>query len=82
METIRRKLVRWINDHRKEIVDGRTDTALPPSLDDRQADSWEPLLAIANRAGGVWEGRKAEDGKPASRSWGLSNTTTRRTRNC
>ena len=58
VETIRRKLVRWINDHRKEIVDGRTDTALPPSLDDRQADSWEPLLAIANRAGGVWKGEE------------------------
>lgn len=31
--------------------------ALPPSLGDRQADVWEPLLAIADLAGGSWPTR-------------------------
>jgi len=30
------------------------DDALPEELSDRQQDSWEPLLAIADAAGGAW----------------------------
>ncbi|MGI8778249.1 MAG: DUF3631 domain-containing protein [Acidimicrobiales bacterium] len=30
---------------------------LPAALDDRAADGWEPLLAIADAAGGQWPGR-------------------------
>ena len=30
------------------------DDALPPELDDRAQDGWEPLLAIADAAGGHW----------------------------
>ena len=33
------------------------DAALPPELDDRAQDGWEPLLAIADAAGGDWPGR-------------------------
>jgi len=32
------------------------DEALPPELDDRAQDGWEPLLAIADAAGGHWPG--------------------------
>jgi hypothetical protein len=28
--------------------------SIPPELDDRSADGWEPLLAIADAAGGLW----------------------------
>ena len=37
------------------------DEALPEQLGDRQQDSWEPLLAIADAAGGQWpaQARKA-----------------------
>jgi hypothetical protein len=30
---------------------------IPPDLDDRAADGWEPLLAIADAAGGAWPAR-------------------------
>jgi len=32
------------------------DEDLPPDLDDRAQDGWEPLLAIADAAGGHWPG--------------------------
>jgi hypothetical protein len=32
------------------------DEVLPPELDDRAQDGWEPLLAIADAAGGNWPG--------------------------
>jgi hypothetical protein len=33
------------------------DSAAPPELPDRAADAWEPLLAIADAAGGTWPSR-------------------------
>jgi hypothetical protein len=33
------------------------DPAIPPELDDRAAEAWEPLLAIADLAGGEWPRR-------------------------
>jgi hypothetical protein len=36
----------------ERLTDARP--ALPPELSDRQADVWEPLLAIAEAAGGEW----------------------------
>ena len=30
---------------------------MPDALDDRAADSWEPLLALADAAGGEWPQR-------------------------
>ena len=34
-----------------------TDVTVPEELHDRAADSWEPLLAIADTAGGTWPAR-------------------------
>jgi len=34
-----------------------TDVTVPDALPDRAADSWEPLLAIADAAGGTWPQR-------------------------
>ena len=49
---ISRKLVRWATDIKAQVVESAT--ALPNSLDDRQKDNWEPLLTIADIAGGQW----------------------------
>jgi putative DNA primase/helicase len=47
-----RKLVRWTADNRGKI--GTAQPAIPEILHDRAADNWEPLLAIADVAGGNW----------------------------
>jgi putative DNA primase/helicase len=50
--THRRKLMRWSLDNAATL---KTSTpALPRGLDDRAADGWEPLLAIADAIGGAW----------------------------
>ena len=45
-----------------EAVDALTDAepALPDALSDRAQDGWEPLLAIADLAGGVWPDRSRQ----------------------
>ena len=57
LEVLRSKIARWIDDHRGEILSALSIVAFPPGMDDRQQDSWEPLLAIANVAGGEWPER-------------------------
>ena len=54
---LQRKIARWIGDNRKAILQDRGEVAFPPTLDDRQRDCWEALLAIANKAGGLWPKR-------------------------
>jgi hypothetical protein len=49
---VRQKLVRWALDHRDNIANARPE--IPKSLNDRQSDNWEALLAIANLLGGDW----------------------------
>ncbi len=50
-----RKLARWAQDNLEELRDA--NPATPSGLDDRAADAWEPLLAIADLAGGDWPQR-------------------------
>ncbi len=46
------KAARWAADHFEKL---RTqDPASPESLDDRAADNWRPLLAVAEMAGEKW----------------------------
>jgi hypothetical protein len=40
-----------------ESVTVVTDVTVPETLNDRAADSWEPLLAVADAAGGAWPAR-------------------------
>ena len=47
-----RKLARFAADNNEQVSQARPD--LPPSLNDRAQDNWEPLLAIAKVAGGDW----------------------------
>lgn len=51
-ETIQRKLCRFAEDHEEDIR--KAKPSLPEELNDRAQDNWEPLLAIADTAGGVW----------------------------
>ena len=50
--TLRRQCARFALDNAQAVGSARPD--LPSSLNDRAADIWEPLLAIADLAGGDW----------------------------
>ena len=43
---------RWVADH--EISLSTADPEVPETLHDRAADNWQPLLAVADLAGGNW----------------------------
>jgi hypothetical protein len=51
-EVWRRKAGRWASDALEALRTARP--ARIPGLDDRAADNWEPLLAVAGIAGGEW----------------------------
>lgn len=48
-------LADWLEDAREQI--GTAWPALPDGIEDRDADVWEPLLAVADYAGGHWPER-------------------------
>ncbi len=49
---LRRAARRWVDDNLEDLK--ACKPALPDFLHDREQDSWEPLLAIAECVGGVW----------------------------
>lgn len=49
---LRRQCARFVQDHAAEIGGARPE--IPASLNDRAGDIWEPLLALADLAGGAW----------------------------
>jgi Protein of unknown function (DUF3631) len=49
---LRRKARRWADDNVSELQKARP--LIPEELNDRDADNWEPLLAIADLAGNEW----------------------------
>ena len=49
------RLTTWARSVVQSLQTARPE--LPETLDDRAADVWEPLLAIADRAGADWPGR-------------------------
>jgi hypothetical protein len=51
-EPLRERLELWGQGSADVLADVEPD--VPPELSDRAADCWEPLLAIADRAGGDW----------------------------
>ncbi|HVR73910.1 MAG TPA: DUF3631 domain-containing protein, partial [Planctomycetota bacterium] len=57
-EPIRRKAWRWVEDNIEALK--AAEPELPPELGDRDADNWEPLLAIADLAGEEWAKRARE----------------------
>ena len=50
--TLRRQCARFVLDHKDAIANARPQ--IPVTLNDRAADIWEPLLALADLAGGQW----------------------------
>jgi putative DNA primase/helicase len=52
--TIREKARRWTDDNVQALKDAHPSL---PDINDRAADNWELLLAIANLAGGDWPAR-------------------------
>jgi Protein of unknown function (DUF3631) len=57
-ETLARKLARFAADSMAKIAEARPE--LPEALNDRAQDNWEPLLAIADVAGGPWPQKARE----------------------
>ncbi|SDD68049.1 DUF3631 domain-containing protein [Actinokineospora iranica] len=51
-EPIREALSTWLNGMGDRLVEAEPE--MPPGVDDRPAEIWEPLLAIAELAGGHW----------------------------
>jgi Protein of unknown function (DUF3631)/Bifunctional DNA primase/polymerase, N-terminal len=49
---LRQKAARWAADNFDKLAD--PDPQVPDVLNDRAADNWRPLLAIADLAGGEW----------------------------
>lgn len=52
---LRDMLAQWAEAHGVEI--GRASPTMPDGVEDRAADAWEGLLAIADAAGGDWPDR-------------------------
>src|SRR2546427_5462569 len=57
-EALRSKCARFIADHAEEVADAKP--GLPGELHDRAGDIWEPLLCLADLAGGAWPQRARE----------------------
>ncbi|HEV2394925.1 MAG TPA: DUF3631 domain-containing protein [Verrucomicrobiae bacterium] len=49
---LKRKCARFVADHAEEIA--KAEPQIPKGLTNRAADIWEPLLALADAAGGRW----------------------------
>jgi len=61
LEPLRGALEAWGAAHLEALTDAYPD--LPEALSDRAQDGWEPLLAIADLAGGPWPVRAREAAK-------------------
>jgi len=60
-ERLGRQCARFVRDHAEEIR--RARPTLPEGLNDRAADIWEPLLLLADLAGGDWPSRARQAAK-------------------
>src|SRR5512132_1032890 len=54
---LKRKCIRWAAVNLISVRDGALGVSVPDGLNDRAADNWEPLLAVADRTGGEWPER-------------------------
>jgi putative DNA primase/helicase len=55
LDELARKAARWGCDHAPSLA--RADPAIPARMVNRAADNWNPLLAVADLAGGNWPTR-------------------------
>ena len=51
---LRRRCLRWADDHRDTILSSYDYPALPDELPDRACDNWAPLVFVADLAGSWW----------------------------
>jgi hypothetical protein len=70
-EGLKAQCVRFVQDHAQAIADARPD--IPPELNDRAADIWEPLIALADLAGAEWPHLARQAAKALSASAQESN---------
>lgn len=54
LEELREVIEVWVAENRDAIADAMLHLSLPPELEDRAQDAWEPLLAVAAIAGDDW----------------------------
>ena len=69
---LRSMLARFAEDCQEEVRLARPD--LPESLNDRQQDNWEPLLAIAQVVGGDWPDKALKAALKLSGSESMAQT--------
>jgi putative DNA primase/helicase len=55
LRDVGRMAARWAEDHAGDLADAAP--VIPDELDDRAADNWEPILAVADLVGGSWPER-------------------------
>lgn len=55
LQALRDQLAQWIAAERAGLE--KAEPVMPAGLDDRAEDLWEPLLAVADAAGGTWPRR-------------------------
>ena len=58
-KTLSRQCLRWVNDNRRELR--AQDPFIPPGLNNRNADNWSVLFAIAELAGWTEKAHKAAE---------------------
>ena len=67
--TLLHKCARWAHDHLAALR-GQEPPLPPAVLNDRAADSWEPLFAIAHVVGGMWPERARQAAVALARAGG------------
>jgi putative DNA primase/helicase len=58
LKILRRKMARWSQDHSEQLA--ASNPEMGDGLQNRTADNWRPLFAIADVAGGEWPARVRE----------------------
>jgi len=51
---LRDRLTAWVRDAERLAVLAEVEPEMPDTVEDREQDAWEPLIAIADAAGGLW----------------------------
>jgi Protein of unknown function (DUF3631) len=67
-EELRERIEAWALANLDALIDGEPD--LPDELSDREQEVWEPLLAIADLAGGGWKKRARDAAKTLAKAKG------------
>ena len=51
---LRARLTAWAREGERLAALGDVEPEMPETVEDRQQDAWEPLIAVADAAGGHW----------------------------